>query len=63
MSTLHPAQKSDSSLLEIGVVVATLMILASVSIPQMSQGARNPGDLTVDNGLAALRNAIDLYSI
>ncbi|MBP7050331.1 MAG: hypothetical protein KBE65_04890 [Phycisphaerae bacterium] len=63
MSTLHPAQKRDSSLLEVGVVVATLMILASVSIPQMSQGARNTGDLTVDSGLAALRNAIDLYSI
>ncbi|HNS22073.1 MAG TPA: type II secretion system protein [Sedimentisphaerales bacterium] len=63
MSTLHPAQKRDSSLLEVGVVVATLMILASVSIPQMSQGARNTGDLTLDNGLAALRNAIDLYSI
>lgn len=62
MNRLRNAQREGSSLLEIVIVVASIAILAAVSIPRMSQGSNSQSDLTVAGGLAALRGAIDLYS-
>jgi len=43
------------------MVVVVITILAATSIPRMSRGSGDANDLPVSSGLAALRNAIDLY--
>ncbi len=62
MNRSQPAQKAASSFSEIALVVASIVILAAVSIPQMSRASRITGGSTVADGLAALRTAIDQYA-
>jgi hypothetical protein len=61
MNRFSLTHRDGSSILEIAIVATTLVILGAVGIPRMSQGAGSTGDLTANDGLAALRNAIDLY--
>ncbi len=50
------------SLLEVVIVVAIIAILAAIGIPRMSRGSQGANDSAVGGDLAALRNAVDLYS-
>ena len=50
------------SLVELVIVVVILGIIAAIAVPRISRGAKGAGDSAVRGSLAALRNAIDLFS-
>ncbi len=50
------------SLVELVIVVVILGILAAIAVPRISKGAKGADESALRADLAALRNAIDLYS-
>jgi len=62
MNRLRDAQREGSSLLEIVIVVASIAIVAAISIPRMSRGSGTANDSTMAGCLAALQGAVDQYA-
>jgi len=54
--------KRAFSLVEVVIVIVIIGVIAAIAVPRISRGAKGAGDAAVRGSLAALRNAIDLYS-
>jgi prepilin-type N-terminal cleavage/methylation domain-containing protein len=50
------------SLVELVIVVVIIGVIAAIAVPRISRGAKGAGESAVRGSLAALRNAIDMYS-
>lgn len=50
------------SLVELVIVVVIIGVIAAIAVPRISRGARGAGESALRGSLAAMRNAIDLYS-
>lgn len=50
------------SLVELVIVVVIIGIIAAIAVPRISRGARGANDASVRGSLAALRNAVDMFS-
>ncbi len=49
------------SLLELVVVIAILGIVAMIAVPRLSRGSQGAAETSLEQDLAILRNAIELY--
>lgn len=55
-------QRSPANLLELGVVVVMLTLVASIAIPRMSRGAAGAHDTALVHSLRGLREALERYA-
>ncbi len=56
------ARKPGFSLVELVIVVVIIATIAAIAVPRISQGAKGAGEAALRGSLAAMRNAIDMYS-
>ncbi len=56
------SRKRGFSLVELVIVVVIIGVIAAIAVPRISRGARGANESALRADLAALRNAIDLYS-
>lgn len=50
-------------MLELVIVVMILAIVAAIAIPRMSRGSQAAAEVALENDLATLRRAIELYTV
>lgn len=62
MVTRTKTKPSGFTLVELVIIAVLIGIIAAVSIPRVSRGARNSGDATLRSNLAVMRNAVEFYA-
>lgn len=55
-------KKRGFSLVELVIVVVIIGVIAAIAVPRISRGAKGAGESALRGSLAAMRNAIDMYS-